>query len=406
VLFVDDDPFVTSALERACRKHARHWEITCANGAVDALARMAEQPVDVIVSDLHMPGMDGAELLGHVAELYPGTARLVLSGYADEVVTRRAAQLAHQFLSKPTETQALILAVDQAAALQRTISNEALHKALTTCKTLPTPPALYMEIVAATRSETADLHDVAALVGRDISLSAKLLQLINSSFFGIGRRVASVEQAINLLGLIRLQALLLAEEIFRKFKGSTTLDPDTVNELWRHSFLVGETAMRISRAEGQSDDRPDQAFMAGLLHDVGVLFLAAESPDAFGSILSLTAEGMQLWQAETQILGVHHGELGGGLLSLWGLPPRIVEGVSHHHRPGECNYQGLCAVSTVHAADVLISRMQGGDGLLSGAAPLPELDEEHLGRIGVAPRLAQWESLAAATCSAEMERAK
>jgi HD-like signal output (HDOD) protein/CheY-like chemotaxis protein len=404
VLFVDDDPLIRAALERSCRRCAKHWEIAAATCATEALARMAERPFDVVVSDLHMPEMDGADFLEQIATRFPSTARLVLSGYAEEAIARKAAHFAHRYLSKPTNVPDLIVAVDQAAAWQRTICNRALHQALTSCKTLPTPPALYTQIVAATQSETTDVGEIAKLVEKDISLSAKLLQLINSSFFGIGRRISLVEQAISLLGMVRLRGLLLAEEIFRKFDSHGLLPESSLTALWRHAALVSETSMRISLLEKQTGDRPEQAYTAGLLHDLGILFLAAQSPEAFVAIREEAARGeSSVWQIESRVLGVTHADLGGALLSLWGLPPRIVEGVTYHHGPTQSDYGGLCAVSTVHAADAFVSQLLGYDGLPQFSACLPVLDEQHLANIGMAPRKESWEAIAVQACATELE---
>ncbi|MBP7933683.1 MAG: response regulator [Phycisphaerae bacterium] len=202
VLFVDDDPHAIAGLQRLLRKQRDAWDMSFAASGEEALAKLAAAPHDVIVTAMRMAGMDGAALLERVVQGYPRMARIVLSGHPGEEGTRKAVNLAHRFLSKPIEADRLIDAVARACAAQGFAGNERLRDIVGGCQTLPSLPTLYLEITQAANAECSDAQTVGRIIGRDMAMSAKLLKLVNSSFFGIGRRVSSVAEAIALLALI------------------------------------------------------------------------------------------------------------------------------------------------------------------------------------------------------------
>jgi putative nucleotidyltransferase with HDIG domain len=240
-------------------------------------------------------------------------------------------------------------------------------------------------------SETSDTRQIARLIARDVALSAKILQLVNSSFFGLGRRVSSIEQTVSLLGVIRLKALVLTEGILRQFVPPASLPEFSSGDLWAHSTRVAELARLISRAEGQTDDRPDQAFTAGLLHDLGKLIFAAQFTDEYANVLrSIPQAQKPAHEVALSIMGVTHAEVGAYLLGLWALPPRIIEAVAFHHQPGRIAYDSLCAVTAVHVADVLSYESQTD----APAGASPQIDLEYLTRINVVSRLPTWQELA------------
>ena len=403
IIFVDDEPNVIDGLRRMLRRQRDEWDTVFVTSATEALQRMAQEPFDVIVTDMQMPGMDGAELLECVLREHPDVARIVLSGHAGDA-SIRALQVAHQYLSKPTDPDALRLAIARACPLDRIVRNERIRTAVATLETLPSMPTLCAEITRAVESETGDARQIGRIISRDIAMSAKVLQLVNSSFFGIGRRVSSVDQAVALLGGIRIKALVLADHVFKAFALPRTFRQFSMETLWRHSLAVGEVAALIARTEKQGGDRPDQAFTAGLLHDIGILVLACRRSDDFARVLDLVLKGDQLiGDAEMEVLEVTHAEIGAYLLGLWGLPARLVEAVALHHQANETPYDGLCALTAVHVADVLAGEALATESNEGGRLLAPELDLPYLERIGLAGRLDRWRELAVKTCAEAVE---
>ncbi|GMU23552.1 MAG: hypothetical protein AMXMBFR13_36300 [Phycisphaerae bacterium] len=399
ILFVDDEPLVIEGLRRMLRKFRGEWDMEFVNSGPDALARMAASPYDVIVSDIRMPGMDGAELLERVVKLHPATARIVLSGHAGEDSTQRALKVAHRFLAKPTDADAIRNAVAEACGAQQIVGDDHLRGLVAGCNSLPSAPAVYLELTKAIESEKSDAKQIAAIISRDMAMSAKILQMVNSSFFGIGRRISSVEHTVALLGLIRLRALVLGEQIFRQFVPPREVPGFSIDWLWRHSMAVAELARQISRAEKQEGDRPDQAFTAGLLHDLGLLVLAARQFEKFADVLTRArAQQRPIHEVEKEMMGVTHEDVGAYLLRLWGLPPRIIEAVELHHRPAQVEFDGLCALSVIHVADVLVHELNAPEDDAGRAAWFAPVDEAYLSRLKLSDRYSHWRELGIKAC--------
>lgn len=395
VLFVDDEPNIIDGLRRLLRKQRALWDMEFVCSAPEALAKLAAAPFDVVVTDLQMPDLNGAELLERVVQHYPATARIVLSGHAEEEMSRRAMKLAHRFLAKPTDPETLVNAVTEACGARQIVQDERLQALVGACDSLPSAPSLYLEIARAAESETADAAAIGKIISRDMAMCAKLLQLVNSSFFGIARRVSSIEQAVALLGIMRVKAMVLTDHIFREFVPSGDIPELSIDRLWKHSLQVAELSREISKAEKQGGDRPDQAFTAGLLHDIGLLVLACRQSEAVRETCRLAREReVSAVSIEGEIIGATHGDVGGYLLRLWGLPARIVEAVALHHEPGRVNYNGLCAVTVVHAADVLERGTEPDGSARADDLYRPILDEAYLARIGMGHRVAVWAGLA------------
>lgn len=399
ILFVDDEPNVIDGLRRMLRKERKDWDMAFAGSATEALGLLEQQPFDVIVTDLQMPGMNGAQLLEKVVDQYPQMVRIVLSGHGDEKSTTRAMRVVHQYISKPTDPEALRLAITRACSTKSIIGDERVRGAIARCDTLPSPPMLYMQLNSAMNSDKSDARQIARLVSQDVALAAKILQLVNSSFFGLGRRVSSIDQTVALLGITRIKALVLTEVILKQFRPPERLKEFACGTFWEHSSMVAELARLISREEGQRDDRPDQAFTAGLLHDIGKLIFASQFQDEYLQVLRESHEtGEPLSVVEMRTMGVNHAEVGSYLLALWGLPPRLIEAVTLHHEPSKLEYDGLCAVTAVHVADALAHEAPMSASDFETTAP--ELDMAYLERIKLAHRLPVWRKLRAAAAGA------
>ncbi|RME33568.1 MAG: HDOD domain-containing protein [Gammaproteobacteria bacterium] len=389
VLFLDEDPNATASLRRLLRKHRDEWEMAFVNEPAEALDLLRQGNWDVVVSELAFTGAKGLDLLGEMRELAPGTVRIVLTGVTDEGLTGRAASLVHQCLSKPCPADELRAAVEQACLLQSIIEDPAVKEMVGGLDSLPSLPSLYLEIASRLQSEDSDMAEIAGLIARDPALTAKLLQLVNSAFFGLGRRISDVRQAATLLGVDQLRAMVLFNHIVESFPPQARCPGFSLDGLYRDALLTGNLARRITLHEGLREDRPDQAFTAGVLHDIGTLILASRQPARYQQVLEQAAlpEGPDLATLERQLLGIGHAEIGAFLLGIWRLPPRIVEAVALHHEPSRTAYDGMCALTAVHVADALLGEEEGSR---CHAA----LDEGYLRRLGMLDRLEEWRQLA------------
>ena len=386
ILFVDDEVNVLQGLRRMLNPMRHEWDMVFAESGQEALAMLAQAPCDVIVSDMRMPGMDGTQLLTQVMERFPLTVRIILSGYADSSMVLKAVGPVHQYLAKPCDAATLQVTVARACALRSLLADPMLQGLVAGMQTLPSLPTLYLEVLEAVQDPHGTLERVGDIMSRDIGMTAKMLQLVNSAFFGLRRHVSSPVEAVKLLGLDTIKALILSMQIFshfdRKQEGAFSLDV-----LWQHSLATSTCAKRIAQEEHQDRHVADHAFMAGLLHDVGKLVLVANLPELYSAALVQAQEhGTTEWEAEHALLGTTHAEVGAYLLGLWGLPDPIVEALAFHHCPSACPDQRFSPLTAVHIANVLVHTEDSTEA--RGA--LAALDSAYVAQLGLSERLASW----------------
>jgi HD-like signal output (HDOD) protein len=384
VLFVDDEPNVLSGLRRMLRPLQALWQMSFANSSDEALRLLQQDEFDVIVTDMRMPGMDGAELLLQVRARFPSVARIILSGQTEQKDALRSASAAHRFLAKPCEPEMLKTAIDGVCALRDLLQNNTLLAAVTGLEKLPSLPDNYIALSREVRSASATAHTVSRIIAKDLAMSAKVLQLVNSAFFGLTREVLDVDRAVALLGIETINSLLLSHAAFDTFeKAREVVD---LGSLWKESLLVGRAARLLAACEEVSQPIQHAAYEAGLMHDIGRLVLATTVPTAVREIGRLVrAEHLPVHEAETRVVGCDHGLIGAYLLDLWGLPGWIVEAVAYHHRPALSVTDGFGPLAAVHAANALLAEVQPGivdDG--------PELDLAWLTALGLDERLPTW----------------
>jgi len=386
ILFVDDEERVLDGLRRMLRGMRHEWEMTFVDSAARALDVVREEPVDVVVTDMRMPRMDGAALLREVKEISPGAVRIVLSGYAEREMTAKALGTAHQYLAKPTDAETVKGVIGRACSLRNLLASEPLQELVSRIQTLPSVPVVYGRIMELLGQPDSSASDIGQVIAEDLGMTAKILQIVNSAFFGLPRRFTDVNQAVAYLGTDTIRGLVLSSGVFSQFsnEGRSGLDPDT---LFQHCQSVGVFARKICAAEKLSKDVADDAFMAGLLHDIGKLIIADRFADAFREIAERSiSEGCHFHDMEDEVLGATHAELGAYLMGLWGLPDNIVEAIGYHHRPGECDDSKLGVAGIVHAADGLSWEHLEGESA-TGHEPL---DRAYFERLGLADRLGLW----------------
>lgn len=387
VLFVDDEPNVLEGLRRLLRPHRNEWEMVFAGGGAEAIETMAKEAFDVVVTDMRMPKIDGAALLRHAQKQHSGVVRIVLSGHTEMEAALRAVPVAHQFLVKPCDPGRLREAIERACSLQNLLAREEVRNAVASVGSLPSAPKVHAAVTAALADPKVSLDSVAALVERDGAMTAKILQLVNSAFFGLPRRVATVRQAINLLGTNMLKNLVLSVEVFNT-QGTNKALVRKVEDLQRHSLMIGTLAMRMLSESGRV--MGEDAYMAGLLHDIGTLVFASQLSSEHDKVIAeATATGISLQQAELAHFGASHAEVGGYLLGVWGLPYPIVEAVANHHEPMRAPPAGFGVLGAVYVSQAIVEVVMGADP----DQPL-QLDEAYLQQCGVSPRIPEWITLA------------
>ena len=389
IMFVDDEPNVLQGLRRMLRSQRDDWEMAFAQSGPEALTMMEREPYDVVVSDMRMPGMNGVELLAEVMRRHPETVRIVLSGHVDKELIMRSVGSTHQYLAKPCDAQMLKSTIVRACALRELLHSDSLKALVSGMPTLPSLPALYLKIVAELRSPDASIEKAGQIIAQDIGMSAHVLHLVNSSFFGLCHHVSNPTQAVTLLGLNTIRALVLSVHLFSCFDKIESVGL-SLNDVWSHSIATGALAKRIAKDQGAVDRYIDYALMAGLMHDVGKLVLTRDMLDQYRETVNFAREQkVCLWRVERDRLGATHAELGAYLLGLWGLPDPIVEAVALHHTPQTCAGPGLSVLTAVHVADVLEHESQSRDSQPGAGL----LDLAYLETIGQIDRIDSWRQM-------------
>ena len=324
VMLVDDEPRVLQALNRVLRHSMpKDWELTTASSGSEALAKLGGAPVDVVVSDLRMPEMDGTVLLGEIRARWPDTVRVVLSGYSDPDMSTKVASVAHQFFEKPLAVADLVDTLRRIEQVRHGVVASPLREVLGAIGDLPGAPTVFVELSAATCDPRARTETLAAIVRRDPGLVAKVMQLAGSAFFTHGAPATDLTTAISRLGIRTVAAMALAANAFR---------PDPTSglhhvELCAHSLAAAAIA-QASVDPGHAED----AFIAALLADIGLAALACWMPARIVAARAVAVQyQMSLADAERGMYGITHGEVGAYVLGLWRLPPVIVEAVALHH---------------------------------------------------------------------------
>ncbi|MFQ5506906.1 MAG: HDOD domain-containing protein [Planctomycetota bacterium] len=389
ILFVDDEPRILAGLKRMLRTQRRVWDMSFAGSGRAALEELAAATYDVLVTDMRMPGMDGATLLLEVKERFPGVVRILLTGYADTADALRALPVVHQFLSKPCEFDRLVEVIERSCSLQSLLADEKLIRLVGGIDNVPVVPRLYQELTAALTDPDVSVDEIAAIVEQDMGIATRILQLANSSLMGLARDLSSMKAAIPYLGINILKTLTLALEVFQQFEGLPG-SLVSIEEEQAHAYLVA----RIARKMLADKELAEQAYMAGMLHDVGTLVLAAQAPESYVRVSAAASSADRpLFRVEQAILEVSHSEVGGYLLGLWGLPYPIVEAVANHHQPRRITHGSFDAVGAVHVADVLAQELEGKRR--SQAACSRELDLGYLEATGKIQELPCWREFAA-----------
>jgi len=381
VLFVDDEPELLQGLENRLHKLKDRWQMRFAGSGDAAIRLLRQDPADVVVSDMRMPGMDGGQLLDWVRERHPETVRILLSGHTGTDGAIQLMPVAHQLLSKPCDLDLLERAVECGAGLQGRRSRPEVAQVLGLLQSLPSLPRLYWDLVRELDRPTASSASVSKIIEQDMAMTARVLQMANSAFFASPRSVRSVRDAITSLGLQAIRAAVLQLHLFRAMGDIAVPRGFSLEKLQTRSL---HCAWLTNQMLADPEERKT-AYSAAVLHDVGYLVLAVGLPEASARIRNRArSTGEALHRLETEELGCDHAEIGARMLALWGLPVPLVEAVAYHNDPLRSGATRFGAIAAVHVASVLSYDK-------SDPQSLPQqLDVEFLQRINCEAIVNQW----------------
>ncbi len=385
LLVVDDDPLVLHLLKLELRDLREKWDIDFAPNGLAALDLMSRAPVDVIVTDILMPGMNGAVLLEKVMRQWPSAVRIAFTTPAEFAANKGLVVPAHQHVAKGGDFRDLRETLDRLLEADQLLTNNKFRQTLAGMSSLPSVPSLYVELLQELNSDDPSLERVGWTIARDLGLSARILQLANSAFFGRARAIADPSEAVMYMGVETTKALVLSLKVLSQVQEIKIKEfhPD---QLFKHSWATALLAKTICEMEFVNRTTADEAFIAGLLHDVGKLVFATNFPENYQLATQLSQKHRQpFYAAEQQIYGATHAEVGGYLLAIWGLSPAIVEAVAFHHQPMRNATSAFTAKTAVHVANVFANAYHHGEH-----TGIHTVDVEYLKKIGLGDRLKAW----------------
>ncbi len=225
-----------------------------------------------------------------------------------------------------------------------------LYENLANIDDLPAFPAIAFEIIRLTRDPNTTSRNLEEVIKRDPSLVTQILKFANSSLYGLSREVTSLNHAINLLGFVQVENIVMISVILSSVKKLPLHKNFNRDKFLEHSFGCGVTAKIITNILNFNFSSTE--FSSGVIHDIGKVLLDLYAPDCLDDILdNAYKKGLSFIDSEMELYGVNHCQLGSKLLNIWGLPEEVIDVVANHHSPERANNKLL--VSVVHVADLL-----------------------------------------------------
>jgi putative nucleotidyltransferase with HDIG domain len=386
ILLVDEDALVLKALKRSLRQFSDQWTVSYAQSPHEALEQLEQGSLDVLITEVRLTTADGELFLRSFLKRHPRAARIVLTGYTSGDAIFKYAGLAHQLLAKPWSDQTLIETIQRADLISRMLSNDHLKKTLNLIENFPSIPAVYLELSEKLKTGEPSLQEIGEIIIRDPSLIIKLLQIVNSPFYGLPMPVTDPQKAVALLGLDVVKGFVLTSGLFNQYENRKIANFH-IDALWQHSLKTANIVRQIAKKENLGKEISEASFIACLLHDVGKIIIASNFPDEFQEICTRsTSEGVPFWHSEQKVLGASHAEIGAYLLGLWGLPLAVIKAVLEHHQPNLEGPTEIDQTALVHIANAIEKTAVNGSG-----AAFIDLNPEFVAYLHLSESLAKWQ---------------
>jgi HD-like signal output (HDOD) protein len=392
-LFVEADFMASGQLSRTLDPLRSHWDMVFTANPNEALQWMSRQPCDAVVAGQILSGMTGVGFLNYVTQRNPKVLQFIRCTPEErKEITGFVGAAPHHF-STELDAEGAHNVVKRAFLLDDWFTNPEIQALLSKLHKLPALPSLHTQILNELQSPEADFESVARLIAQDPVMTAKMLQLVNSAYFALSREITEPIEAVMILGAERTRSLIMLAKVFSQFD-KTQCEGFKLEELWRHSLAVGSFAHIICMMETRDTGLADQAFTAGLLHDVGKLLLAGNLPDDYARVLDQAKrQKLSLREAELGVFGATHAELGACLLGNWGLPLGILEAIGWHNRPIFSDDTGFSLLTAVHVANAIDHEKaaEAADILVS------MIDGAYTQRLGLSGRRNRWREMCEST---------
>jgi putative nucleotidyltransferase with HDIG domain len=277
--------------------------------------------------------------------------------------------------------------IAESPSTPQTKEREEILLELKNIRDLPTLPAVFVRVIRALRNPNASVKDISRVVEADQAIAMKILRLINSSFYGLSRSVDSVHQAIVLLGSNTLKNVVISASVFKALGGGGQDKAFNRESFWQHSIGCGMIARCLGNHVGCCQD--EEGFIAGIIHDIGKVVLDQYFHEKFVKVLNHSRQnGVSFYQAEGEVLGTNHSEIGAFLAETWSLPDKLVNVIAHHHH-FEAGTEHASIVALVQVSDMLARQYKVGFG---GDDQVPLLDAVIWEQLHLTPeQIGEWD---------------
>ena len=236
-----------------------------------------------------------------------------------------------------------------------------LKKIQATIARMPSLSTTVVKVLETCNETQASANDLKRVISLDPVLTGRVLKLINSAYFALGKPITSLTRAIIMLGVNTVKNLALSFAIMKNMKGSGSFHAFTTNEFWMHCLGVGVVAKSLAAAKGLFPTEQEEYFVAGLLHDLGKLPLNKQfSEEYFQVCQSASKQYEPFYLREDQLLGIDHCKVGAMIAKKWRLGESLVETLSNHHHPDDCTENSQELVSTISLANQIAIELQIG----------------------------------------------
>jgi putative nucleotidyltransferase with HDIG domain len=351
ILVVADDPRELSALRESFETFDTGWETEFLTSEPEALNALEHSPFDVVIAEIRAGSLATTQFLHQVWQQCPKAVRFLTGSAMEPSVMVECAIGAHQFLEKPINPESVKELIARTHSINQLVENPNVKILVSRMRTLPSRPSVSMELMRELRSSNASAQVVGELISKDLAISSKLIQVVNSAYYGWARQVSEPADAVMLLGLEATASLVLSIESFARFDKIKPLY-FSIDEVWKHSQKVAHFSKTIAETVSGDPAIIKDSFAAGLLHDIGKLALALNFEEEYRQAIGLAeTKNLTTCQAEIEVFGACHSEAGAYLLSIWGLPVSIIEAVASHHKPAAAMPSPFNAATAVHLAE-------------------------------------------------------
>ena len=385
VLFVDDDLAALQGIERGLTPFRVDLEPVFAGNLVRTKELLTGRFYDGIVASLSAPEQS-VELLRQVAEQAPSTLRFLRAPAQDQELLKQCGQPAPVFLLKESGPETAGYNIVRAFRLMDWAGSDSLRKLIAQLTRLPSLPTLYTQVLSELAKPEPSIQFVGRLISKDPAMTAKILQMVNSTVFALASHMTDPVEAVLYLGVERTKGLILLASVMLQFEKSSC-PGFSLERFWQHSLAVAAFARAVAMAQTKDVKLAELAYTAGLLHDVGKLLLAANLPEDYSQVMAQAlSRNLPVQTVEREIFDACHAQLGAAVLGTWGLPVEMLEAIAWHHHPEESSNRSFSILTAVHVANAVEHEKR----LHQAGTLASQINFEYIERLGLSDRRNGW----------------